>query len=47
MSLIQWVGSVERYVLEEDTYLQILNQQEKKGSQANKFWVYTGRYKGG
>lgn len=29
MSLIQWVGFVERYVLEEDIYLQILNQQER------------------
>lgn len=44
MSLSQWVGFVERYVLEEDIYLQILNQQEKKGTQANKFRVCTCRY---
>lgn len=47
MSSIQWVGFVERYVLEEDIYLQILNQQEKKCTPANHFWLYTGKYKGG
>lgn len=30
MSLIQGVGFVERYVLQEDIYLQIRNQQEKQ-----------------
>lgn len=34
MSLIRWVGFVEGYVLEEDIYLQILNQQDKKCTQA-------------
>ena len=47
MSLIQWVGFVERYVLEEDIYLQILNQQEKNRTQASHSWLYTGRLKGG
>lgn len=36
MSLIRWVGFVERYVLEEDVCLQILNQQGKKCTQANR-----------
>lgn len=46
MSLIGWVGFVERYVLEEDIYLQILNQRGKKVTRANKRGLYTGRYRG-
>lgn len=47
MSLIQWAGFVERCVLEEDIYLQILNQREKKCTKANTSWLYTRKYKGG
>lgn len=47
MSLTQWVGSAERYVLEGDVYLQLLNQQGKKRTQANRFRLYPRRDKAG
>lgn len=36
MRLIQWDGFVERPVLEEDVYLQVLKQRRERGAQANK-----------
>lgn len=46
MSFIQWVGFVERCVLDVDIQLYILNQQENKLVQADKFQRHTWRYKG-
>lgn len=46
MSLIQWVGFVERYVLEEDIYLQIPKPAGKESQAGKPFLVVHRQEKG-